>query len=37
MDAMRHADVNFNITFDSMDVKDKTKNNVDSLKIYVDT
>ena len=35
MDTLRHANVNSDITFDSMDVEDEAENNVDNLEIYV--
>ena len=37
MDAVRHVNINPNITFDSMDMADKAGDNVDNLEMYADT
>ena len=37
MDTVRYTNIDPNITFNSMDMEDETRDNVDNLKMYVDT
>ena len=36
MDAVRHANIDSKIAFDSMDVENEARDNVDNLEMYVD-
>ena len=37
MDAVRHANIDPNTTFDSVDMENEAGNNVDNLEMYVNT